>query len=334
MFRQSLLFSIWATVACGSNSATNEGPSSAESTETKSVQASPADVGDVLATVNGSAVGSTDFEQAAARSVPSNGQTLSIDEKKEVLDDLINDELLYQEALKRGFDRDPKVKKVMVNALLREDVYGAVRNSDFTDSELEAYYQSHLEEFIVPEKVQIYRLLVKVKDDRPDADAKAKADRLYSELKGDVSKFKDLASQESDGPFRRRGGDVGFVPKTGKPGLDETVVTKAFTMSLEQLSEPFKSEDGYNIIYIANRRESVERSFQQMKGAVLRKVKSEKLAEQYESYTSGLRSGASITVDDSKLDGIDVKPSARPRLGMPGSDLQLNPMGEKPGSGE
>ena len=67
-----------------------------------------------------------------------------------------------------------------------------------------------------------------------------------------------------------------------------------------------------------------------MKGAVLRKVKSEKWAEQYESYTSGLRSGASITVDDSKLDGIDVKPSARPRLGMPGSDLQLNPMGEKP----
>ena len=230
MFRQSLLFSFWATVACGSNSGTTEGPSSAESTDTKSVQASPADVGDVLATVNGSAVGSTDFEQAAARSVPSNGQTLSIDEKKEVLDDLINDELLYQEALKRGFDRDPKVKKVMVNALLREDVYGAVRNSDFTDSELEAYYQSHLEEFIVPEKVQIYRLLVKVKDDRPDADAKAKADRLYSELKGDVSKFKDLASQESDGPFRRRGGDVGFVPKTGKPGLDETVVTKTFTM--------------------------------------------------------------------------------------------------------
>ena len=27
---------------------------------------------------------------------------------------------------------------------------------------------------------------------------------------------------------------MGFVPKTGKPGLDETVVTKAFTMSLER----------------------------------------------------------------------------------------------------
>ena len=99
MFRQSLLFSFWATLACGTNSGTTEAPSNAETTD-NTVQASPADVGDVLATVNGSAVGSTDFEQAAARSVPSNGQSLSIDEKKEVLDVLINDELLYQEALK------------------------------------------------------------------------------------------------------------------------------------------------------------------------------------------------------------------------------------------
>ena len=82
--------------------------------------------------------------------------------------------------------------------------------------------------------MQIYRLLVKIKDDFPDADAKGKADRLHSELKNDVTKFKDLASKESDGPFRRRGGDVGFVPGLGKPGLDETVVTKAFSMSLEQ----------------------------------------------------------------------------------------------------
>ena len=95
-------------VACGSSSNTTETPSTAGGSSSAPVQASPADVGDVLATVNGSAVGSNDFEQAAARSVPSNGQSLSLDEKKDVLEDLINDELLYQEALKRGFDRDPK----------------------------------------------------------------------------------------------------------------------------------------------------------------------------------------------------------------------------------
>ena len=149
------------------------------------------------------------LEQAAARSVPSNGQTLSIDEK-EVLDDLINDELLYQEALKRGFDRDPKVKKVMVNAL-REDVYGAVRNSDLNSGE--AYYQSHSRSSLFLRSSDLPSAR-QVKDDRPDADAKAKADRLYSELKGDVSKFKDLASQESDGPSD--GGGDGFRSQNRK----------------------------------------------------------------------------------------------------------------------
>lgn len=316
-----ILLSVLTLAACGGETPSNNGAQGTSSSST--IQATPEDVGDVLATVNGAAVASTDFEEAAARSVPSNGDTLSGEEKKGVLEDLINDELLYQEALARGFDKDPKVKKVMVNALLREDVYGAVRNSDFSDDELEQYYQSHLEEFIVPEKVQIYRVLVKIKTDRTDAEAKSKADRLYTELSRDTTKFKDIASKESEGPFRRRGGDVGFVPKTGKPGLDEGVIEKAFEMKVEELSEPFLTEDGYNIVYIANRRESVERSFQQMKGAVLRKVKSEKLAERYDEYTSSLRTNAAVTMDEAKLEGIQVKPSPRPRLGMPNGELQM-----------
>ena len=32
------------------------------------------------------------------------------------------------------------------------------------------------------------------------------------------SKFRDIAKEESESPYKRRGGDVGFVPKTGKPG--------------------------------------------------------------------------------------------------------------------
>ena len=83
-------------------------------------------------------------------------------------------------------------------------------------------------------------------------------------------------SKHSEDPYRRRGGDVGFVPKTGKPGLDPEIVDKAFAMEVEQVSEPFKTNEGYNVIYIANKRDRVERTFQQMKGSVLRKVKNEK----------------------------------------------------------
>lgn len=268
--------------------------------------------GEVLATVNGVQITVEEFEEAAGRKTPESGDALSDAEKQEVLDRLVAEKLLYKAALEQGLDKDPKVQKVMVNTLLREVVYSQVRNSDFTDEELQAYYEANKDEFVVPEKVQIKRILIKVKDDRPDADAKAEAERIRAELVKDPDSFKDLASKHSEDPYRRRGGDVGFVAATGKPGLDEGVVEKAFTLGVDELSPVFKTEDGYNIIVVANKRERVERTFQQMKGSVLRKVKNEKLKELYDKYVADLQATAKVDVDSAKLGAIEIAPSKRP----------------------
>ena len=215
----------------------------------------------------------------------------------------------------------------MVNALLRSEVYDSTKNSDFSDTELKAYFEAHKDEFIVPEKVQIYSILIKVNDDRPDADAKAKADRIYTELKKDTSKFREVASKESENPYKRRGGDVGFVPKEGKPGLDSAIVEKAFSMKVETLSAPFKTRDGWNIIYIPAKREENVRSYEKMKGSVLRKVKNEKLKEKYDQYTESLKGAAQITIDEAALNKVEVKTSKKPSLQMP-NGVQL-PGGKK-----
>ena len=287
----------------------------AEQTETK-----PAAVqvnGDVVATVNGSPIGSEDFAMLAARKSPGKGSELSLEERKEVLDDLVTEELLYQKALAEGYDKDPKVKKVMVNALIRKEIYDSIKNSDFSDAELEAYYNEHISEFTVPATVQIYSILVKVTEDRPDAEAQAKAERLYSQIRKDPSKFRDIAKEESESPYKRRGGDVGFVPQTGKPGLDQEIVDKAFGMNVETLSKPFKTNSGWNVIYVPAKREAKDRSFTQMKGSVLRKIKNERVKEMYETYTSGLRQGVNVSIDDAKLQGVEIKSSGPSKLTMP-----------------
>ena len=222
-----------------------------------------------------------------------------------------NEKLLYKAALSKGLDRDPKVQKVMVNTLLRQEVYANVRNSDFTDEELQVYYEAHKDEFVVPEKVQIKRILVKINKDRVEDEALALAKEVHGKLRGDPSKFKDLAAKHSEDPYRRRGGDVGFVPRSGKPGLAQAVVDKAFSMGVEELSAPFVTDEGVNIIYIANKREEVSRTFQQMKGSVLRKVKNEKLKDLYEQYVASLRDGAKITIDEVKLGETEIKSNRR-----------------------
>ncbi len=292
-----------------SSTASGTGPAK---TEGAGAEAAPQDMGEVLATVNGIEIGSKEFEALAARKTPASGDALSAAEKQEVLDRLIEEKLLYQAALKKGLDKDPKVQKVMVNSLLRDEVYNQVRNSDFTDEQLQAYYDQHKEEFVVPEKVQIKRILIKVTDERPDDKAKAEAERIRGEVAKKPDTFKDLAGKFSEDPYRRRGGDVGFVPRSGKPGLDQAIVDKAFEIPVDSVSPVFKTSEGYNIIHVSNKRERVERTFAQMKGSVLRKVKNDKLKELYDKYVADLKTSAKVDVKTDKLNALEIKSVRRP----------------------
>jgi hypothetical protein len=128
-----------------------------------------------------------------------------------------------------------------------------------------------------------------------------------------------VATQHSEDPYRRRGGDVGFVAQAGKPGLDQEIVDRAFGMEVDAVSEVFVTSEGFNIIQVANRRERVERTYQQMKGSVLRKVKNEKLADMYDQYTDNLLTGAMVSVETDTLSGIEVKSARR---GGPGGSMQ------------
>ena len=118
-----VVFGFSLLTACnGEKAATAETPDS--KTEKKSASqpkaaAKPApaakddgEKGEVLATVNGTAIRSKDFEKAASRKVPADGKALNLDEKKEVLEKLLNDEVLYLKAFERELYRDTKVKNV------------------------------------------------------------------------------------------------------------------------------------------------------------------------------------------------------------------------------
>jgi len=269
------------------------------------------DVGEPIATVGDAVIGVEQFKHEASRKQPADGTALSPAERREVLDEIVTEEVLFQEALKRGLYQDNKVRKILVNLLLREDVYATVKNEDFEESVLTKYYEEHLNEFIVPEKVQVKRIFIRVTPERDDAASKALADKLYASLQKDPSQFAVLATENSDGPYKRRGGDIGFMPRDGKPGIDDEVVKAAFEMKVDEIGAPFKTADGYHILYVVNRRERVERSFDQMRGSVLRMVKQDRYKELTESYIDKAKKGYEVKLQDAKIDSVDLSRSGR-----------------------
>ena len=90
-----------------------------------------------------------------------------------------------------------------------------------------------------------------------------------------------------------------FVTSKGKPGVPEVVDTEAFKLKKGGVSEVFAADDGWNIVYVPNRRDRVERTFDQMRGSVQRKVKSERYKKLFEDYVGGLKEGAEIDVNES-----------------------------------
>lgn len=320
--RKTLLLALALTLtACPPPPATTE-----PETDEVANDYEPEDIGTVLATVGDIEIGSLEFQAAASRHMPENGESLTAEERQEILDQLVVEKMLYKEARRRGIDRDPKVQKVMINTLLRQEVYSTVRNSDFSPEELRAYFDTHHDEFVVPERVQIKRIFIRTSDTRTADEARALAEDLHSQVVADPSLFKDIATANSEDPYRRRGGDLGFVSAQGKPGIDQAVVDKAFTMDVGQVSEVFEAGEGFNVIYIANRRERVERTFEQMKGSVLRKVKNERYKELYDGYVDGIRGSYSVSVDDVALGAVEVEHarrlSARPgRFNRPGPHM-------------
>lgn len=247
-----------------------------------------------VATVNGIDIPDEAWTLAAARGVG----PLTDEGRLELVQALVAEELLYQEAVRLGYDRDPKVDKVLVNTLLRQEVYSTVRNSDFDDDALLAWYEAHRSEFNVPAKRQVKTITLLVDEDLTEKAAKARLERLREDLNAGELEWKDTATAWSEDIYARRGGDVGFVTVEGKEGVDPVVIAQAFQLPLETISEPVRTDTGWALVLVANERPELERSFEQVKGSVLRRMKNEAFATRYDEYVAGLAKRADVQVDN------------------------------------
>lgn len=260
----------------------------------------------VIARVGQGGVTAEDFARVAAARPPADGRAHTPEERQAILDELIVEEVLFQEAANKGLHRDPKIRRVLVNLLLREEVYSQVDASDFPDDQLRAYFEAHRAEFVIPERIQLWRIFVKAGTTRTEAEALAIANDLRARLEANPASFADLALQYSEDPYQRRGGDVGFITAEGRPGIDPLVVSTAFQLPERVVSQPFVAGGGVNIVYVPQRRERVERGFEQMKGAVLRKLKNERYEELTGSYVERARARYPVEVDAGALGQVPI----------------------------
>ena len=242
-------------------------------------------------------------------------QSAIVSFKKNILDQLIDYELLYQQAqkekvkihndeinleidkIKDNFSspeefnealkannitlvqlKDDIKRQLMINSILEE-----TRNQiSITDDELLEYYNENKESLFEPEQVHARHILVETAEE---------ANNLLLQLKEGLTDFAELAKEKSIGPSAPSGGDLGFF---ARGQMVKEFEEAAFSLKPGEISGVVQTQFGYHIIKCEDKKEEYSPTFEEAKEKINNTLKSQKENEAISALISKLREEAVI----------------------------------------
>ena len=157
----------------------------------------------------------------------------------------------------------------VVDYLLLDE--NALRDSiEISEDELFDYYEANPDEFTQEEQVRARHILLQVGSDRTEQQAEEQILAIRDRLEAGED-FASLATELSDDPgSKARGGDLGFFGRGQMIGEFEEA---AFTAQPGEVVGPVKTNFGYHLIEVEERREAGRSSFaesqEQIRGRLL-----------------------------------------------------------------
>lgn len=204
----------------------------------------------VLATVEGREITEQDIDQLLQSLGPQQAMQFNSEEGKErLLEELINQELFYLDAKDKNMDEEAEFKFELERAkssLLKQyAMRSLLSDATATEEEITEYYNQNKESFKEEPQAKASHILV---------DNEEEAQKALNEINDGMS-FEEAAKKHSTCPSKEKGGDLGYFTRGRMvPEFEEA----AFNMEVGQTSEPVKTQFGYHIIKLEDKKESRE----------------------------------------------------------------------------
>jgi len=247
--------------------------------------------------------------------------------RDEILDNLIDRELLYQESRKQQIDiqndqidqqlEDIKARfssqaefetviaqmelsetdlksQIERNMAIRELIESHVSQKiTITDQETKAYYDSNPKLFKKPEQVKASHILIKVDANATEtqkAQARIEIVTIQQKLKNGED-FATLAKEYSQGPSSVRGGDLGYF---GHGQMVKPFEDAAFALKPNEVSEIVETRFGYHLIKVVDKRPATTMAYAEVKDQLNRSLKRQKIEEGAKRFIDNLKKDANI----------------------------------------
>lgn len=151
-----------------------------------------------------------------------------------------------------------------------------------TDEDISTYYEENKDSFATPEQVRASHILVATKEE---------ADEIKKEL-DEGADFATLAQEKSTDSSASNGGDLGFF---GEGDMVEEFEKAAFSLDINEISEPIKSDYGYHIIMKTDYKEATNPTLEDKKEEIRQILVDQQVSELSSTWLSDLRTNAKIT---------------------------------------
>lgn len=287
----------------------------------------------VVAKVNGTTItrGELDF---AVRNISTNNERQFPPEKhaelrKTVLDELVDQELLYQKAisstvkvtdaefsdsmtkLKSGFSDEKAfseqlakdgLKQAQLEAMIRHRMViskyvrsNIVEHIKVLPEDESKFYETNKDKLKHPEQIRASHILRLVKQGATPAEKDAQKAKINEALarakKGED--FAALAREYSEDGSKAQGGDLGFF---GKGAIGPAFDTAAWALKAGEVSGLVESQFGFHIIKLTDHRPEGYVPLTEVKDQIDKQLTNEKIQAELEKLRATLRTGAKVDI--------------------------------------
>jgi len=201
-------------------------------------------------------------------------------------------ENLTMEAYRRQLRRQLEKQK-----LLNTKVRGQVKVGD---DDLKAEYERTYVQVTGEQEVHARHILLQLKRDASAAEDNAlrqRAQEITQRLRAGAD-FAKLARELSDGPSASQGGDLGYFRRGVMVAEFEKV---AFSLPIGAVSDPVRTQFGWHVIQVIDRRKAPPPPFDTVKEELRQKLQRDQADRLTQDYLTSLRKDAAIEI---KIDSL------------------------------
>lgn len=247
----------------------------------------------------------------------------SADRRKQLLDELIDLQLLADEARRRGLDQQPETQE-RVRQMLRDELLAQVRAStpppaDISEADARRYYDEHRDDFREPERRRVAHIALP-----SEAEAKAVLEKAQNASPAEwgklvAEKSRDSRNKPSASLPPELAGDLGIVGPPGHPRGDNPNVPDALRAAVFEvdklggvLPRPVAAGGLFHLVRMTGKTDARDRTFQDAERSIRVALTQERLRAREAELEQELKKKYPVTIDEAQLAKLPLPaPSAK-----------------------